>query len=145
MEIVEEGLMLSVNDENIAIDLKKGYARIHRMWKEGDVIELDLPMPVRCVLSHPNVEEDAGKVALERGPLVYCVEGIDHGERALDILLPDDVKLYPEVNPELLKGLTVIKGKALLEGKEIELMAIPYYAWSHRGVGEMAVWLNRKK
>ncbi len=144
-EEVKERPMLSVNNENIAIDVKKGYARIQRLWKDGDVVVLDLPMPVRRVLSHPNVIEDAGKVALERGPLIYCVEGIDHGGKALDIVLPDDEELHPEMNPDLLKGLTVIKGKALLEGKEIELTAIPYYAWSHRGVGEMAVWLIQKK
>lgn len=139
----DERPALSVNGENIPVEVTKGYARIHRLWKEGDVIELDLPMPVRRVLSHPDVAENVGKVALERGPLVYCVEGIDHGGKALDIVLSDDAELYPEANPDLLKGLTVIRGKALLEGKEIELTAIPYYAWSHRGVGEMTVWFNR--
>jgi DUF1680 family protein len=141
----DERPMLSVNNENIAVDVIKGYARLHRLWKDGDVIELDLPMPVRRVLSHPNVAEDVGKVALERGPLVYCVEGIDHGGKALDIVLADDAALYPDMNPELLKGITVIKGSARLDGKELELTAIPYYAWSHRGVGEMTVWLNREK
>lgn len=143
--VVDDRPMLSVNRENIAIDVKKGYARLHRQWKAGDVIELDLPMAVRRVLSHPNVEEDAGKVALERGPLVYCAEGIDHGGKALDIAVPDDTALHPEFNPELLDGIMVIKGNARLDGKELELTAIPYYAWSHRGVGEMAVWLNREK
>ena len=137
--------VLSVNNENIAIDVKKGYARLHRLWKSGDVIELSLPMPVRRVVSHPNVEENVGKVALERGPLVYCVEGIDHEGKALDIILPDDPALYPEMNPDLLRGLTVIKGNAQLDGKELGLTAIPYYAWSHRGVGEMSVWLNRNR
>jgi DUF1680 family protein len=141
---MDERPMLSVNNEDIAIDVKKGFARIHRLWEDGDVIELDLPMPVRRVLSHPNVVEDAGKVALERGPLVYCVEGIDHGGKALDIVLPDDTALSPEMNPELFKGITVIKGSARLDGKELELTAIPYYAWSHRGIGEMSVWLNRE-
>jgi DUF1680 family protein len=140
----EESPALSVNDDEVVIDVVKGYARLRRLWKEGDVIELDLPMPVRRVLSHPLVEEDAGKVALERGPLVYCAEGIDHGGRALDIVLPDDAVLYAEENPELLHGITIVKGTARLDGEELELTAIPYYAWSHRGVGEMAVWLNRK-
>lgn len=138
----DERPALSVNGENIPVEVTKGYVRIHRLWKEGDVIELDLPMPVRRVWSHPDVAENVGKVALERGPLVYCVEGIDHGGRVLDIVLPDDTALYPEMNPELLRGLTVIKGSARLDGKELDLTAIPYYAWSHRGVGEMTVWLN---
>jgi DUF1680 family protein len=99
-------------------------------------------MPVRRVKSHPNVVENTGKVALERGPLVYCVEGIDHEGKALDLVLPEESEVFVEFVPDLLDGLVVIKGKALRNGKTRELTAIPYYAWSHRGVGEMTVWLR---
>lgn len=136
---------LAVNGEAVPLDLVKGYARILRTWKNGDVLQLDLPMPVRRVQSHPNVVENAGKVALERGPLVYCVEGIDHEGKALDLILPGESELLPEFIPDLLGGLTVIKGKAFQNGNSLELTAIPYYAWSHRGVGEMTVWMHREK
>jgi len=141
-EEYEDKPKLAVNGKSMPIDLVKGYALIHRTWKEGDVILLDLPMPVRAVLSHPNVAENIGKVALERGPLVYCVEGIDHDGKALDLVLPEDPEVYAEFDPDLLKGLVVIKGKVLQNGNLKDLTAIPYYAWSHRGVGEMTVWLQ---
>jgi len=142
MEEYEDEPIMAVNGESMPLDLVKGYALIHRTWKEGDVIQLDLPMPVRRVQSHPNVAENTGKVALERGPLVYCVEGIDHEGEALDLILPEDPEIYMEFDPNLLKGLVVIKGNVLQKGNLRELTAIPYYAWSHRGVGEMTVWLQ---
>jgi DUF1680 family protein len=89
--------------------------------------------------------ENTGKIALERGPLVYCAEGIDHQGKALDLVLPEDPQVYVEFDPDLLQGLVTIKGKVLQNGNLQELKAIPYYAWSHRGVGEMTVWLNQEK
>ncbi len=142
IETYEKKPTLAVNGESMALDLVKGYAFIHRTWKKGDVIKLDLPMPVRRVKSHPNVVENTGKVALERGPLVYCVEGIDHEGKALDLALPEESEVFVEFVPDLLDGLVVIRGKVLQNGNIKELMAIPYYAWSHRGVGEMTVWLR---
>ena len=145
LEVFEEKPALAVNGETVPLNVVNGYASIHRIWKEGDVVLLDLPMPVRRLLSHPNVVENSGKIALERGPLVYCVEGIDHGGKVLNLILPEESELAAEFNPELLKGLVLIKAKALQNGNSRELTAIPYYAWSHRGVGEMTVWLNREK
>jgi DUF1680 family protein len=145
LETLEEKPDLKVNGKSIPLDVVKGYARIHRTWEDGDVVLLDLPMPVRLVKAHPKVVEDSGKVALERGPLVYCVEGIDHAGKALDLVLPENPQLSVEFVPDLLHGLIVIKGKVLLDGNARELTAIPYYAWCHRGVGEMAVWINSKK
>jgi DUF1680 family protein len=142
METYEDKPTLAVNGESMPLDLVKGYALIHRTWKEGDVIQLDLPMPVRRVQSHPNVVENIGKVALERGPLVYCVEGIDHEGKALDLILPENADCSVEYDPDFLEGLVFIKGKVIQNGNSRELTAIPYYAWSHRGVGEMAVWLR---
>jgi hypothetical protein len=97
------------------------------------------------VKAHPDVVENEGKVALERGPLVYCVEGIDHDGKALDLALPEDAGVYVEFEPDLLNGLVTIRGNVFLDGNPMELKAIPYYAWSHRGVGEMTVWLNRDR
>jgi len=144
MDVYEDKPMLVVNGESMPLDLVKGYVLIHRTWKQGDVIQLDLPMPVRRVQSHPSVAENIGKVALERGPLVYCVEGIDHEGKALDLVLSEDSEVYVEFDSNLLNGLVAIKGKVLQNENLRELTAIPYYAWSHRGVGEMAVWLDQE-
>jgi len=122
-------------------------------WEKGDVIELDFPMPVRRVLAHENVEANRGRVAIERGPIVYCAEWPDNGGHVHNLVLPDDAKLTPERRKDLLGGVTVVRGKALavsygddgksLVKKEQDFTAIPYYAWAHRGQGEMAVWLAR--
>jgi uncharacterized protein len=132
----EETPTLRVNGAPKSITLEKGYARIRRAWKEGDVIELSLPMPVRRVAAHASVQADAGRVALQRGPIVYCAEGIDNGGRALRLTLPDTAGLTAEFRPGLLKGVVVIKAK--------DFLAIPYYAWANRGAGEMEVWFPRK-
>jgi DUF1680 family protein len=144
---------LRVNGKTVAITLDRGFARIRREWKMGDVIELALPMPVRRVVANDAVKDDAGKVALVRGPLVYCAEWPDNGGRVLDLALPDDRPLRAEFRPDLLSGVVVVNGdaadlsgdpggRASLRGRRF--MAIPYYAWAHRGPGEMAVWLPRK-
>jgi DUF1680 family protein len=134
-------------------------------------------MEARLVVAHPSVADDAGFVAVERGPLVYCAEGADNGGRALNIVLSAGVVLKPETRPGLLGGVTVLTAEALAadpaavtrvreaEGKDAaaddeldappasrrslapgaalrphSLLLIPYYAWAHRGPGEMAVW-----
>jgi len=123
-------------------DLVKGYATIGRQWKGGDVVELDLPMPVRRVYADAKVEADRGRVALMRGPVVYCLEGIDNGGRALDVVLPKGAKLTAEHRADLLGGVTVIRGRGLVGGTEpVEITAVPYYAWQNRDIGEMTVWI----
>ena len=118
--------------------LVEGYVRIGRRWKPGDVVELTIPMPIRRVYTHPDVEADAGRVALQRGPIVYCFEAVDNGGRAGNVILPPDAQLTAEHRPEMLGGVTVIKGVAH-DGRKI--LAVPYYAWDNRAGGEMAVWL----
>jgi len=136
---------LTVNGENIQPPMVRGYAVIERNWQAGDIIELYLPMTVHRVIANENVQDDRGKVALERGPIVYCAEWVDNGGKPLDLTLADNVILTTEYTPDLLNGVTVITGEALdSAGKKHSLTAIPYYAWSHRGPGEMSVWLNRK-
>jgi len=143
LQLREEKVTLKVNSESLALDLEKGFARIQRRWEKGDVIELDLPMLVRRVIAHEKVEGNLGKVALQRGPLVYCLEGIDNEGQVLDKPLPDDMSFDLEFRPDLLGGIKVITGNGAEE--DIQAVTIPYYAWSHRGIGEMAVWLPRKK
>jgi hypothetical protein len=135
---------LAVNGAPVPLELAQGFAVISRTWRPGDSVTLHLPMPVRRVLSHPQVTENAGRVALERGPLVYCAEGVDHAVSVFDLVVPAAAELVVQREPELLPGVTVVRGPALADGAPVELTAIPYYAWSHRGVGEMAVWLRRE-
>jgi len=137
---------LTVNGESLALNLEKGYAVIERQWMQGDVVELNLPMPVRRVAANEKVKADENKVALMRGPIVYCAEGVDNGGRVLDLSIPDESKFQAEYENDLLGGVTLLTGKAMDQsGRQQALTAIPYYAWAHRGNGEMAVWLLRKK
>jgi DUF1680 family protein len=142
LENNQNGVQLSVNNEQVPLKIDKGFAVIDREWTKGDVIELQLPMPVRRVLSHENVQANHGKIAIERGPIVYCAEGIDNGGHALNLEISDQTEFSHQYQPELLDGVTVIKGIDSKTGKALKM--IPYYAWSHRGVGEMAVWVNAK-
>jgi len=148
-----EDVKLTVNGNPFTMDIERGYARIRRRWRRGDVVELDFPMPVRRVICNENVKDNRGKVALERGPLVYCAEWVDNGGGVLDLLLPDSIELESKYQEDMLGGIVIIKGKVFElkksdDGKftgriDRELIAIPYYAWAHRGEGEMAVWLLR--
>ena len=149
----QKKVTLKVNGKPFALDMDKGFARIRRKWKKGDVVKLSLPMPIRRVLSHENVKDNAGKAALQCGPIVYCAEWPDNGGRVSNLILPDDAALRPEYRKDVLSGVTVICSTArglypsedgeLVVTKEQDFVAIPYYAWAHRGRGEMAVWLAR--
>jgi DUF1680 family protein len=130
--------VLLVNGEPVVLDLKDGYAQIQRTWQADDEVELSLPMPVRRVVSDPQVAANAGMVAIERGPLVYCLEGIDNAGKALGRSLSNEATFNVAWQPDLLQGVNVIHAQ---QGDE-HLAFVPYYAWAHRGVGEMSVWLR---
>ena len=136
---------IRVNGESAHVQIIKGFAAIDRVWKPGDVIEMELPMEVRRVAASEMVRDDRNKVALTRGPLVYCAEWPDHGGSVFDLRIPDTSDLIPEKRPQLLGGVVVIQGNIMnRSGQKTRLCAIPYYAWSHRGPGEMAVWIDRE-
>jgi DUF1680 family protein len=145
---------LTVNGAPVKPEIVQGFAVLRRTWKAGDAVELSLPMPVRRVLSHEKVAADAGRVALERGPVVYCAEAVDNGGRAFNLVLPDDAPLQATYRKELLGGVTVVTGRALalqasedgrsVATREQDFLAVPYHVWAHRGDGEMAVWLPRR-
>jgi DUF1680 family protein len=149
-----ETFTLAVNGQPVKPEIVQGFAVLRRTWKAGDAVELRLPMPVRRVLSHEKVAADAGRVALERGPVVYCAEAVDNGGRAFNLVLPDDAKLEARERPDLLGGVTVVTGRALAlqptaDGRSVvtreqDFLAVPYHVWAHRGDGEMAVWLPRR-
>lgn len=143
---------LRVNGAPVSLaQLDKGYATITRAWNPGDAVELSLPMPVRRVAANPQVEADHGRVALERGPIVYTTEWADFADHKVrNLMLPAGEKLTPEVKPDLLGGVTVLKGRAValaynehgsIERTTQPFTAIPYYAWANRGTGQMMVWL----
>ncbi|QHT67520.1 glycoside hydrolase family 127 protein [Rhodocytophaga rosea] len=134
-------VMLLVNGKKMATTVKEGYLVLQQNWKPGDKVELDMSMPVRQVVCSDQVNENKGKVALEKGPLVYCVEGVDNGGKVSNIAISSNTAFSIEKKSSLINGITVIHGKT---ANQRGFMAIPYYAWSHRGPGEMAVWLLKK-
>lgn len=131
--------------------LEGGYAKLSKVWKAGDRIELRLPMPPRRVRSHPAVSNNVGRVALERGPLVYCVEGADHAERVVrNLWLPNNEPLAVVERPDLLNGVVVLRATARarrgvdlgrIDDEPVDMIAIPYHVWCHRGPNEMRVWI----
>jgi len=147
----DEPVTLKVNGVSVAVKLNKGYAILNRNWKSGDVIELNLPMPVRRVLASKNVKADLGRVALQRGPIVFCAEWPDNpGGKVRNLILPDNQLLTAVFEPSLLNGVETIQGRALGVSKkadnsvvetEQDFKAIPYFAWANRGKGEMSVWM----
>jgi DUF1680 family protein len=143
---------LTVNGQSQPVQVEKGYATLTRSWQPGDVVSLALAMPVRRVLANERVADDRGRVALERGPLVYCFEGVDNAGKVLNLTVPDEAALQAQFRADLLGGVTVISGQGQVikrapDGKvtaaAADLTAIPYYAWCNRGAGQMQVWMPR--
>jgi len=151
---------LTVNGEEFPIEphLHKGYVRIERAWQTGDNVLLTLDMPVLQVQAHPDIRDDSGCVALQRGPLIYCLESVDNAAPLHRIRLAETTTLENHFDPTLLGGIVVIQADATtLEttdwGDELyrttpatshptRLVAIPYYAWDNRQAGEMHVWVR---
>lgn len=154
IDVVPTRVSLAVNGKPVSPKLEKGYARISRTWAEGDLVEFTLPMPVRRVVAHENVEDDRGKVALERGPIVFCLEGADNSAgHVVNLVIPDSAQIKSEFRADLLNGVQVLKGTARSVRRTLErtravdgprdFVAIPYYAWAHRGLHQMTVWPAR--
>lgn len=144
---------IKINGQPLStVEIVKGYARINRPWKSEDVVELSLPMEIHRVFASSNVKADVGRVALQRGPIVYCLEAVDNGGSVRNIVLPRDSQLAAEHCADLLNGVTVLKGKALaasrkaedslqVETRPVDILAVPYYSWDNRAPGQMTVWL----
>lgn len=139
------GFKLSVNGKPVEAEVVRGYAKVHREWKSGDTVEVAMDMPVRRVRADARVEADKGRVALMRGPVVYCLESPDNGGSVRDLFLPDDAPISVEERPEMLGGVTVLRaqGRRRTIGGDAPatITAIPYYANANRGPVEMQVWL----
>jgi DUF1680 family protein len=144
---------IAVNGRQVPMTLDKGYVVINRRWSTGDTIDLNLPMPVRRVVSHDQVIADRDRVALQRGPIVFAAEWPDNPNgRVRNIVLPDGQALLAEFRPNLLGGVEIIRGRAVgltldangaVQRADQPFIAIPYSTWANRGRGQMAVWLAR--
>jgi DUF1680 family protein len=155
-----KGAACTINGQGTPLSVSNGYARIRRQWANSDEIELNLPIETERLEAHPQVPEDRGKVALRRGPLIYCLEEPDHAVDIDRIVLPLRAKLESRFEPQLLNGVTVIVGQGTqlrAEGWEnrlyrplvpaqpqpqpVSIKAIPYYAWGNRQLGKFVVWI----
>ncbi|HSF20026.1 MAG TPA: beta-L-arabinofuranosidase domain-containing protein [Vicinamibacteria bacterium] len=136
---------LEVNGESIALSLRDGFATIRRTWREGDTVGLMLPMPVRRVRALEAVENNRGRLAIQRGPLVYAAEAVDNGGRVLDLVLPEEAELEASYREDLLGGVVAITGTAERGGAKTGFLAIPYFSWANRGRGEMVVWIPTER
>ena len=136
---VELGYKVSLNGQEINADLDKGYFCIDRKWAPGDVVVLDMDMEPRLVKANDKVEADRGRVAVERGPIVYCAEWPDNPDvKVREVVLSDSPKLAVRENKGKLYGIDEI----LVQDSGLTL--IPYYAWNHRGAGDMIVWMKQE-
>jgi hypothetical protein len=137
----KDAVTIKVNGTVIAFKAKNGYAVINRKWEKGDVVNYSLPMTIHRVKANAKVAEDFGKVAIERGPIVFCLEGVDNLKIDQVFLAPGN-KLTAVFNPGLLNGIETISAH---DGSDQELFtAIPYYTWNNRGAGKMKVWIPQK-
>ena len=150
----DKKVTIKVNGKMVEYEMLNGYAVLNRLWKKNDVVEVDLPMEVRKVIANDQVKEDIGKVALQRGPLIYCAEWADNNGKTSNIIMPSASTFTTEYKPGLLNGVMTLKSNVPVinisgDGNAISttqnaFMAIPYYAWAHRGKGEMTVWFPTK-
>ena len=152
----------TLNGKPVAGAIAKGYLRLRREWKDGDVVKLSLAMPVERVAAHPSVIDDVGKVALQRGPIVYCLEQCDNAAPVRSVVLPDKAKLTARRNGRKLGGIVEITGPALAPApkawksalylradqarlRPVTIKAVPYCLWDNRRPGAMTVWLARTR
>lgn len=146
-----EKYTLKVNGSTIKPAEGDGYATIVRTWKPDDVIELELPMEVRRIKANDQVEDNRGMLAMERGPIVYCLEGIDQPDSVVfNKFIPADAKIGATFDANLLKGVMVLSGTAkevAQDGsiKDVPFKAVPYSTWNNRGAGQMEVWVADSK
>ena len=152
----DDPVVLKVNGNEVPVHLEDGYATLSRTWASGDVVELVLPMPVRRVVAHEAVEDDRGKVAFQRGPLVFCAEGKDQpDERVIHFMVPDESEVATIFEQDLLLGVQTMSFDGFLVEKTdvsdatttepLRIKAIPYYAWANRGRDYMTVWFPNKQ
>jgi DUF1680 family protein len=160
-QIAVNGKPLPGNSE---LSTANGYIHLTREWNPGDVVNYRMEMPIRAIWAHPAVRDLQGRVALERGPIVYCLEGMDHPGTILDRITIDPHNVSNEFKVEhdehLLNGVSLLRGKGTVvdesgwentlyrsqqpTSQTIDLTAIPYYAWDNRAPGQMRIWIRAR-
>ncbi len=142
-------VVIKVNGSAVKYQLKNGYAVLSRIWKKGDEIQVNLPMQVKEVIANQKLKVDSNRVALQRGPIMYCGEWKDNDGKVSNIIVPDNTKFKAVYEPGMLNGITVLKAQVMRKDslhndlKKASLTAIPYYSWANRGKGEMMIWFPR--
>lgn len=148
----QQPLTITLNGKPVKYEMEKGYAVINRTWKKGDAIAFELPMDIQKVYANENVKDDKLRFALQRGPLVYCLEGPDNKDSAVQNIVVEKTAAIRAVSkPALLNGITVLEMKGSSTRRQLNseelirseqtVTAIPYYAWANRGPGDMVVWI----
>jgi DUF1680 family protein len=147
---------ITINGKPVAYTIERGFAKLHKVWRKNDVVEVILPMNINVVHAHEKVSDDRGKISLQRGPLTYCAEWADNFGSTSNLILSGEQqkKLSESARPDLLNGVMVITGEVTaikvdpavnqISSVKQNFTAIPYYAWAHRGKGEMTVWFPEK-
>jgi DUF1680 family protein len=146
--------VIKINGVAVDYKMENGYAVLNRAWTKNNLVELNLPMEVRRVIAHQKLKDDVGKIALQRGPIMYCAEWPDNNGKATNLVLPAGTIFSTEFKPAMLNGITIVKAEATAVVTDEKLntvttikqpfVAIPYYAWANRGKGEMTVWFPEK-
>ena len=147
-------IYLKVNGKDESLRMENGYIIINREWKKGDVVEYTLPMQTNKVIAREELKQDKGRIAIQRGPIVYCIEGADNNGKAWNVIIPQNTKFETtdyKVVDEPVKALTaevpvitVGEDGLSLKTEKKKIIAIPYYTWANRGKNEMQVWLPTK-
>lgn len=145
---------IKLNGKLVEYQMQNGYAVISKKWKKGDKVEMNLPMDVQRVIATDKLPEDAGKIALQRGPIMYCAEWKDNDGKASNIIIPQNTTFTAAYDANRLNGITILKGDVKTiqvdaDGQNIStanktMTAIPYYSWANRGKGEMTVWFPQQ-
>ena len=142
-----KGYTIQVNGKDVDFHVENGYAVILRKWKKGDTVQLDFPMDVRRVEARVEVEDDQGKAAIERGPIVYCIEDKDQPDSLIfNKFIPTGTAISATYAPDMLNGIVTLEGTAQAVGRDgkttdVPFKAIPYSVWNNRGAAQMAVWI----
>ncbi|MGM0487343.1 MAG: glycoside hydrolase family 127 protein [Planctomycetota bacterium] len=148
-----EDATMSVNGERVEVAPEQGFVSIRRTWRSGDSMHLNLPMKVRHIAPNPKVESQRGRMAVMRGPVVYCLEDADNPCPVGQVAIPADAQFETEFRDELLGGVSVLKTRGARHGvtetkagldvveEDVELTMIPYHVWDNREPGAMVVWV----
>jgi uncharacterized protein len=154
LDNISENVWVTLNGKPVIYKIVNGYAIIRKQWKKDDLIVMNIPMPVRKIVAINEVKDDRNRVAIQRGPLVYCFEHVDNDGKAMNIVIPENTIFTSEFKPDLLNGIIEIKAEAPVsiaseDGLSVnsvmkKITAIPFFSWANRGEGQMQVWMPRK-